>query len=67
MRSVCFVLTLLPLAAFPQANPWYQADFPPQESRRRKRTEPLRARFPRSGVQDLTPILDEMRGIKSPL
>ena len=26
----------------------------------------LRARFPRSGIEDLTPILDELRSVKSP-
>lgn len=31
MRSARFVLLLVPLTAFPQANPWYQTDFPPQE------------------------------------
>jgi Xaa-Pro aminopeptidase len=35
-------------------------------SRQRRFVELLRARFPRAEVRNLTPILDEMRGIKSP-
>ena len=31
MRSARLVLLLAPLAAFPQANPWYQTDVPPEE------------------------------------
>ena len=35
-------------------------------SREARFTELLRTRFPRANVQDLTPILDEMRSVKSP-
>jgi Xaa-Pro aminopeptidase len=35
MRSARFVLMLVPLTAFPQANPWYQTDFPPEEFKAR--------------------------------
>jgi Xaa-Pro aminopeptidase len=31
MRLTCVALLLAPVAAFPQANPWYQTDFPPEE------------------------------------
>jgi hypothetical protein len=29
------LLLLVPLAAFPQAHPWYQTDFPPEEFKAR--------------------------------
>jgi Xaa-Pro aminopeptidase len=35
-------------------------------SREARFIELLRTRFPRAGVEDLTPILDEMRSVKSP-
>ncbi len=35
-------------------------------SRERRFVELLRARHPRAAIKDLTPILDELRGIKSP-
>jgi|CXWL01.1.fsa_nt_gi Xaa-Pro aminopeptidase len=37
-----------------------------QTSRQKRFVELLRARVPRAEIKDLTPILDEMRGIKSP-
>ena len=35
MKCARFVPLLAPLAAFPQANPWYQTDFPPEEFKAR--------------------------------
>lgn len=35
MKFARFVLLLAPLTAFPQANPWYQTDFPPEEFKAR--------------------------------
>lgn len=35
MKLARLVLLLAPAIAFPQANPWYQTDFPPEEFKAR--------------------------------